>query len=216
MPALGLHLLRVHSFGRLLGAALLAAQGAATAAGGPLGIDHTVTLDEHGIWSRRDQRLLEFGVVGVEIAGAVWFGDSDRLGHSFWQAIDASAISAVAAAGLKSVFSRARPSAGTGPYQWFKGAGNRSFPSGEVTLQAAFVTPLIANHAGREPWLWALEALPAYVGIARLKSQAHWQTDVLAGWALGTATGYWAVRRDAPLSVQLLPRGVSIGYSTRF
>jgi membrane-associated phospholipid phosphatase len=64
--------------------------------------------------------------------------------------------------------------------------------------------------------IWALGALPVYDAIARLKSQAHWQTDVIAGGLLGMSFGYWATRRDTPLSVQILPRGVSVGISKRF
>ena len=61
-----------------------------------------------------------------------------------------------------------------------------------------------------------MEILPVYDGIARMKSQAHWQTDVIAGWLLGTGIGYWSITRSIPLSVQLLPRGVSVGISRRF
>jgi len=43
-----------------------------------------------------------------------------------------------------------------------------------------------------------------------------WQTDVIAGWALGTAVGYWSTTRVTPLSVQLLPGGLSVGFSKRF
>jgi undecaprenyl-diphosphatase len=52
--------------------------------------------------------------------------------------------------------------------------------------------------------------------VARLKSQAHWQSDVIAGWALGTGIGYWTSTRTTPLSVQVLPRGLSVGYYKRF
>jgi undecaprenyl-diphosphatase len=83
-------------------------------------------------------------------------------------------------------------------------------------LQASFVTPIILNHAGQDPWVWALEVLPIYDGVARMKSQAHWQTDVLAGWALGTAAGYWATQRKTPFFVELLPRRSSVGFSTPF
>jgi undecaprenyl-diphosphatase len=78
------------------------------------------------------------------------------------------------------------------------------------------VTPLIVNYRNDTPWIWALELLPLYDSIARLKSQAHWQTDVLAGWALGSAVGYWSASRKTPIFVQVLPRGVSIGLSKRF
>ena len=38
----------------------------------------------------------------------------------------------------------------------------------------------------------------------------------LAGWALGTGVGYWSTTRAVPLSVQLLPKGLSVGFSKRF
>ena len=85
-----------------------------------------------------------------------------------------------------------------------------------MTLQASFVTPFIINYAKDHPWVWALELLPVYDSIARLKSQAHWQTDVIAGGILGTAIGYWATTRAVPLSVQVLPDGLSVGFNKRF
>jgi len=36
----------------------------------------------------------------------------------------------------------------------------------------------------------ALEVLPADQAIARVRAHAHWQTDVQAGFALGTGTGW--------------------------
>jgi hypothetical protein len=58
--------------------------------------------------------------------------------------------------------------------------------------------------------------LPVYDALARLKSQAHWQTDVIAGWALGTGIGYWTTTWKTPLTVRLLPGGLSVGLSKRF
>jgi hypothetical protein len=197
-------------------AAMAAIAPAAHAAGGPLGIDHEWSPDQSGIWARRYQTGLEGGVIVVELAGALWLGNDAPLGHTFWQSIDATAISGVSAQLLKLAFSRARPNQGLGPDKWFQGSCCTSFPSGEVTLQAAFVTPFIVDYAAEHPAVWALEALPLYDAIARLKSQAHWQTDVIAGWALGTAVGYWAGHRAVPLSVQILPHGVTVGWSRRF
>ena len=181
--------------------------GVVCAGGGPLGIDSELPLDTGGIWARKYQTGIENGVIAVEIAGALWFGNDDKLGHTFWQDIDSTVLSGAAAELLKYGFSRPRPYQGDNPNAWFKGSCCQSFPSGEVTLQAAFVTPLIVNYYKQEPWIWALEALPVYDAIARLKSQAHWQTDVIAGGLLGTGFGYWATTRNTPLSVQILPRG---------
>jgi len=180
------------------------------------GFDHELALDQSGIWSRQVQTGLEVGVIAVEVAGSLWFGNDNELGHTFWQTMDASAISGVGAVILKRGFSRARPSQGGNPNQWFKGGCCESFPSGEVTLQASFVTPFIANYAREHPWVWSLEALPVYDGIARMKSQAHWQSDVIAGWLLGSAVGYWTTTRETPFSVQILPRGASVGFYKRF
>ena len=180
------------------------------------GFDHEWSLDENGVWARKYQTALQDGVIALELAGSLWYGNDDELGHTYWQTLDSSVISGVAAQLLKYGFSRARPYQGDNPNAWFKGSGYQSFPSGEVTLQASFVTPFIVNYARQDPWVWALELLPAYDAIARLKSQAHWPTDVIAGWALGTGVGYWSTTRAVPLSVQILPGGLSVGFSKRF
>jgi PAP2 superfamily len=186
------------------------------AGGGPFGIDSQLPLDTGGIWARKYQTGLENGVIAVELAGALWLGNDDELGHTFWQSIDSTALSAVAATAMKYSFSRARPRQGDNPDAWFQGRCCQSFPSGEVTLQAGFVTPLIINYAKRDPWILGLLALPAYDAIARLKSRAHWQSDVLVGGLLGAGFGYWATRRDTPLFVTLLPDGLAVGFNKRF
>jgi hypothetical protein len=188
----------------------------AYANGGLFGIDHELPLDQRGIWARNYQTGLEYGVIAVEVAGSLWLGNDNELGHVMWQTVDSSVISGIGAQLLKYGFGRTRPNQGDNPNQWFRGRCCQSFPSGEVTLQASFVTPFIANYARQNPWVWSLELLPAYDAIARLKSQAHWQTDVIAGWALGSAVGYWSTTRPTPISVQILPRGLSIGFSKRF
>lgn len=49
-----------------------------------------------------------------------------------------------------------------------------------------------------------------------MKSQAHWQTDVLAGWALGTLICYYAHSRDNPLILTILPNGFMVGIKKTF
>jgi membrane-associated phospholipid phosphatase len=188
----------------------------ASGGGGPLGIDHEWAFDQSGIWARKYQTGLEYGVVAFELGGALWFGNDNPFGHTLWQSADASALSAAAAQALKYVFSRARPDQGNNPDAWFRGGCCQSFPSGEVTLQASFVTPIIVNYRKQDPWVWALEALPLYDSIARIKSHAHWQTDVIAGWALGSGIGYWSTTLRVPLLVRILPGGATVGIETRF
>ena len=183
---------------------------------GPFGIDHEWRLSDTGIWNRGAQVGLEYGSIAFITAGSLWLGNHDRLGHVFWQSADSAVFAGLTAQVLKFSFSRARPRQGDNPNLWFQGHGYQSFPSGEVTLQAAWVTPFIVDYRRRDPWVWALEALPVYDAIARMKSQAHWQSDVLAGWAIGTAFGYWATTRRVPLLVEILPGGASVGFYKRF
>src|SRR5438270_8671081 len=180
------------------------------------GFDHRLSYDNSGIWARHNQQALQYTTIAVEFGGALWLGSDEPLGRTFWQSVDASVFSSVTAEAAKRVFSRARPSQTEDPNQWFKGSCCHSFPSGEVALQASFVTPFIVNNWQDHPWVWALELLPLYDSIARLKSHAHWQSDLIAGWALGTAAGYWSAKRATPLTVQVLPGGLSIGLSKRF
>jgi hypothetical protein len=186
------------------------------AGGACAGFDHVIEYDQSGIWARKYSEALEYGVIAAEIGGALWYGNDNKLGHTFWQTIDASVIAGLSADLLKLSFSRARPDQGGDPNKWFQGRCCESFPSGEVTLQASFVTPFIVNYSQEHPWVWALELLPIYDGIARMKAQGHWQTDVIAGWALGTGMGYWASTWKVPLFVRILPHGVSVGLSKRF
>ena len=184
---------------------------------GPFGIDYKLKMqDRNGIFSRSNQLDLEYGTVAAEAAGALFLGNHTGLGHTFWQAADASVFAGAAAQLLKFTFSRARPYQDRGPNAFFSGHGDQSFPSGEVTLQASFVTPFILDYRHRYPWIWAAELLPLYDAYGRLKSQGHWQSDVLAGWALGTAFGYWATQRRIPLLVEILPHGLSVGFYKRF
>lgn len=183
---------------------------------GPLGIDHMLNKDESGIWSRGHQRTVELGSAAVVIAGALYEGNESRLGTTFWKSLDAMVIGDVSATPGKSVFRRQRPYDGNDANAFFHSPSDRSFPSGEMTHISAIVTPFIMEYAKDTPAIWGLIALPAYVGVARMKSQAHWQTDILAGGALGAGVGYYASQNDRSWTSSLLPGGMSVGYKTRF
>ncbi len=194
---------------------LLAPAATAIAGGGPLGIDHRWNFDNSGIWSRSNQNILRYGGLIGDVAFALWEGGESRLGKSAWQSVDSVALSGLTAEAGKRIFGRERPSETNDPNQWFK-SGARSFPSGEVAEITGIVTPYVLEYGHDHPGVYALELLPAYDAIARMKVQAHWQTDVLAGFAVGTVSGYLAHRRDTPFILSLLPGGFAVGIGKRF
>lgn len=187
---------------------------AACASGGPLGIDHRIHYENRGIWKRSDQKALIYGSIVTVGAGALAFGDHDELGDTFWRSVDAMVVTGVSTQALKYTFGRERPSQTSDPNRFFK--HGQSFPSGEVAAMSAAVTPFIVQYGQEHPAVYALALLPAYDAVARLKTHAHWQSDVLVGAAIGTGIGIWASHRDSPLIVGWLPGGFSVGYVHHF
>ena len=185
------------------------------------GIDHQLPYDDSGIWKRSYQEFLEYGLIAAEVGGALWEGGDSRLGRTFWTSIDSSVAAGLVAQVMKVSFSRVRPR-DSGPYPgdpnlWFQGHGNASFPSGEVTEVSSIITPFVLEYGREHPAVYALELLPIYDAIGRMKQQAHWQTDVLAGFALGTGTA-WLIHRspNSPFILKVMPHSIYIGIGKSF
>jgi len=202
------------SLALILATVLLAPQ--AQAAGGPLGIDHKLHYDNHGIWKRSTQIDLQYAMIATILGGSITLGDQNKLGDTFWRSMDAVAFSAIGSVALKMTFQRKRPSQTDNPNEFFKGIKYQSFPSGEVTAISAAVTPFMLRYGHDHPAVYALAALPVYDAIARMKTHGHWQSDVLAGAALGTGFGIWAARRNSPLILSWLPGGFQVGFIHHF
>ena len=183
---------------------------------GPLGIDHTLNYDNDGIISRKIQLTVEYGTLAVVAGGALWEGGESRLGKTYWQAVDADALGIVASTTGKYVFTRARPTQDHDPNKWFQGKGHYSFPSGEVTFVTSSITPFVLEYGHDHPAVYALELLPLYDAVARVKIGGHWQSDVLAGFALGTGAGYLAHQQNSPWILGALPHSVAVGYKKQF
>ena len=179
-------------------------------------IDHKVSYDASGVWNPNVYRGLVGALTVAQIGGAAWEGSDTRFGKTMWQGIDSEIIAGVSATAGKYIFTRTRPAAADNPCLWFQGGSNYSFPSGEASVAAALVTPYILEYGSDYPATYALLLLPLYVGAGRIKNQAHWQTDVLAGWAVGGLSGWFAHSRDVPIMIQLLPHGFEVGYKAQF
>jgi len=180
------------------------------------GIDHKVEFDDSGIWSRSNQLFLRNSTIVLTVGAALWEGSDTRLGKTVWQSVDAMIMGAATSETMKVVFSRTRPSETDDPNLWFQGHGNKSFPSGEVMLVTTAITPIVLEYAAEQPAVWGLVLLPIYDAVARVKVHGHWQTDVLASLAIGSAIGVYAHSRGSSFTVGVLPRGVTIGWKTTF
>jgi membrane-associated phospholipid phosphatase len=99
---------------------------------------------------------------------------------------------------LKYVTGRSRPY--TGASQWDfqgfkKGDEHHSFPSGHTT--AAFAMSTIV--AERIDQLWArvtFYGMATLTGIARVRDNQHWVSDVLGGALIGVASGFCAIAQE--------------------
>jgi len=104
---------------------------------------------------------------------------------------------------LKEAFGRGRPRNVGNDADAF-GQGSASFPSGEAA-EAFTIASVIAAHSSR----WWVDSM-AYgaaglVGWARLRVDAHWASDVVAGAIIGTAVGHWVVRRNEESRWTIVP-----------
>jgi undecaprenyl-diphosphatase len=179
-------------------------------------VDHKVSYDASGVWNPKVYRDLVGGLTIAQIGGAVWEGSETRFGKTMWQGIDAELIADLTAQVGKHIFTRARPTEGDNPCLWFQGGSHYSFPSGEASVAAALVTPYMLEYGSDSLAAYALLLLPLYIGAGRVKNQAHWQTDVVAGWAVGGLSGWASQSLETPIMIQLLPHGVALGLKTKF
>ena len=179
-------------------------------------VDNKVGYRDSGMWNPNVYRDIMGALTIAQLGGAIWEGSQSRFGKTMWQGVDSEAISAVTAEAGKYTFTRVRPSSEDNPCLWFKGGNNHSFPSGEAATAAGLVTPYILEYGKEYPATYALMLLPLYVGAGRVKNQAHWQTDVIAGWAIGGLSGWYAHSRDIPIFIEILPHEVEVGLKARF
>lgn len=179
-------------------------------------IDHRVSLDRSGMWNPNVYRGIVGGLSVAGLGGAIWEGAETRLGKTLWQGFEAEVIAGATATAGKYVFTRERPSETDNPCLWFQGGSNYSFPSGEAAVAAALVTPWVLEYGQDQPLTYSLLLLPLYVGAGRVKNQDHWQSDVLAGWALGGLSGWLSHSLETPITIQLLPHGVAVGLKAKF
>lgn len=134
-----------------------------------------------------------FGVLGGFYLGGLIAHDA-RAQETAVDGLIASGLAAgVITPLLKEVVGRTRPSAHQGTYDFHPFSGSASFPSGEATQAFAVASVISAEY----PHVWVevvSYGLAGMVGFARMRENAHFASDVLAGALIGNGVGRAVVR----------------------
>lgn len=113
-----------------------------------------------------------------------------------WDMVEAAGLSVLTAYGLKYAIRRSGPDATSDPNAWGQGRDD-SFPSTHAT--AAFAVGTVLAESGSDDFRWLRRFLGYGLGVAidyeRLKHNAHWLSDVVAGSALGAGSAYFVLNR---------------------
>jgi membrane-associated phospholipid phosphatase len=126
-------------------------------------------------------------------AYSAWVDDPN--GHrEAWSMFEAAVLSSLTSYGTKFIVRREGPDHTSNPNEWFKSGGN-SFPSEHAT--ASFAIGTVLAEAGGDDYRWLRRVLGYGLGVGtsylRLKHNAHWLSDTVAGGALGIASAQFTL-----------------------
>lgn len=114
-----------------------------------------------------------------------------------WTMFEAASLSVFTAYGLKYAIRREGPDETSDPNAWGRGQGG-SFPSTHAA--AAFAVGTVLAESGSDEYRWVRRFLGYGLGVAtdyeRLKHNAHWLSDVVAGSALGAVSAHLMMKRS--------------------
>ncbi|MEV6876223.1 phosphatase PAP2 family protein [Amycolatopsis sp. NPDC051128] len=134
------------------------------------------------------------GLLWLVVAGALAARPGPRR-RAAGRGLVAGAAGMALGHGVKALVRRRRPPARQLPARQalHDQPSSSAFPSTHATTAAAFTVAvaLTAPAAGA-----AVAPLAAFVCYTRLRTRAHWPTDVYGGVALGAAAGYLVCRPD--------------------
>jgi len=135
-----------------------------------------------------------------------------------WSMLEAGALASTTGFALKYLAGRERPNQTANPNEWRQHGA--SFPSLHAT--AAFAIGTVLAESGNDRYRWLRRflgyGLAAATGYVRLRHNAHWLSDVVAGAALGIASAHFALNREyrsgGSAHWKVLPtrRGVMLSY----
>lgn len=148
--------------------------------------------------------------------GLLWTGlAGEYAADTAWTALQATAFTLVAQAGVEYAVGRAKPEENLGPRRFNggrSGALNSSFPSTHTGVAFALVTPFAQRFDA--PWLYALAATTAF---GRVQQRKHFLSDTVAGGLIGYGIATIMnensrKRRNSPAFGVGLDRSVSVAW----
>ena len=150
--------------------------------------------------------------------------DSSDGHREAYEMVEAAGLSLTTSYALKFAAGRERPDQTSDPDKW-RTSGGSSFPSTHAA--AAFAIGAVLAESGNDDYRWMRRflgygAVAGYTAYERLKHNAHWLSDDVAGAEIGGATAHFVMQRAAErreaaknYSVSLVPLegGAMLTYS---
>jgi undecaprenyl-diphosphatase len=184
------------------------------------------TKDSSAPLNSTNTKDLQDAIPGAAVLAGTWLyanviDDNDGRREA-WAMAEAAGLSTVTNYALKFAAGRQRPDQTTDPNKWRKSGS--SFPSLHVT--AAFAIGTVLAESGNDDYRWARRFLgygvAGLTGYERLKHNAHWLSDTVAGAALGASTAHFVMHRtyhsagdtvDSSLMVVPVDGGAMLSYN---
>lgn len=131
-------------------------------------------------------------LAGVLFLGSLMTNDR-RLQDAAFTSLESIVLANLVSSSLKTLFGRARPWQNEGALAFKPFSGDTSFPSGHATTAFAFITPWLLYY--QNAFTPGLLVVGAGTAFARMVTENHWFTDIIAGSAIGFATAYLLTQR---------------------
>ena len=136
------------------------------------------------------------GAVAGTWAYANWLDSGDGFREA-WNMVEAGGLSVVDTYALKFAAGRERPDQTSDPNKWRKSGS--SFPSFHAA--AAFAIGSVLAESGNDDYRWIRRflgygAVAGFTAFERLKHNAHWLSDDVAGAEIGGATAHFVLERS--------------------
>lgn len=124
--------------------------------------------------------------------------DSSDGHREAYEMVEAAGLSLTTTYALKFAAGRERPDQTSDPDKW-RTSGGSSFPSTHAA--AAFAIGAVLAESGNDDYRWMRRflgygAVAGYTAYERLKHNAHWLSDDVAGAEIGGATAHFVMERE--------------------